>query len=95
VQLTRFAADNLLSFRHVDLELDTGLTVIVGPNGSGKTNLVRVLMLAGLVLEWLEDRGSHLPGPQGRIFSRLQAIALDPENSVAAVSRIAATYEDV
>jgi ABC-type Mn2+/Zn2+ transport system ATPase subunit len=66
VRLTRFAADNLLSFRHVDLELDTGLTVIVGPNGSGKTNLVRVLMLAGLVLEWLEERDSHLSGPQGR-----------------------------
>ena len=29
-----------------------------------------------------------------RIFSRLQSIALDPEGSVAMVSRIAATYED-
>ena len=28
-----------------------------------------------------------------RIFSRLQSIALDPEGSVAMVSRIAATYE--
>ena len=29
-----------------------------------------------------------------RIFSRLQSIALDPEGSVAMVTRIAATYED-
>jgi Domain of unknown function (DUF5753) len=29
-----------------------------------------------------------------RIFSRLQSIALDPEGSVAMVTRIAAVYED-
>jgi predicted ATPase len=66
VRLTWFAADNLLSFRHVELGFDSGLTVIVSPNGAGKTNLVRVLMLAGLALEWLEERSSHTPGPQGR-----------------------------
>jgi len=35
VRLTWFAADNLLSFRHVELGFDNGLTVIVGPNGAG------------------------------------------------------------
>jgi len=64
--LTRFAVDGLLSFCRVELELDDGLTVIVGPNGSGKTNLVRVLTMAGLGLEWLEERSSRIPGTQGQ-----------------------------
>jgi len=46
--------------------------------------------VGNIYLENTADLGRYM-----RIFSRLQAIALDPENSIAAVSRIAATYEDV
>ncbi|WP_433203911.1 TOPRIM nucleotidyl transferase/hydrolase domain-containing protein [Dactylosporangium sp. CS-047395] len=35
----------LLSFANLDLELREGLSVIVGPNGSGKTNLGRVVRM--------------------------------------------------
>jgi len=46
--------------------------------------------VGNIYLENTADLGRYM-----RIFSRLQAIALDLENSIAAVSRIAATYEDV
>ena len=44
-------ATNLLSFGSLTLELRPGLNVIVGPNGVGKSNLVRLLRLVRLVLD--------------------------------------------
>ncbi|MDG4820209.1 MULTISPECIES: TOPRIM nucleotidyl transferase/hydrolase domain-containing protein [unclassified Micromonospora] len=38
---------DLLSFAELSLEVADGLSVVVGPNGSGKTNLGRVVRLAG------------------------------------------------
>lgn len=58
MRLTRLEVNGLLSFDHGDLSLRDGLTVIVGPNAAGKTNLVRLLSLAGLALEWVEERSS-------------------------------------
>lgn len=58
MRLTRIAAGNVLSLEYVEIELTDGLTVFVGPNGSGKTNLVRLVTMAGLALEWLEERSS-------------------------------------
>ena len=40
--LKRVIIKNILSFKHADLPFDT-YTVIVGPNNSGKTNLLRIL----------------------------------------------------
>src|SRR5260370_13838607 len=42
--LSRIEIENLLSFKHLDLELRP-LNVFVGPNASGKSNLIRSLSL--------------------------------------------------
>jgi recombinational DNA repair ATPase RecF len=41
MRLFSLAATDFLSFKQIDLDLSDGLSVIVGPNGSGKTNLAR------------------------------------------------------
>ena len=64
VLLTSVMIGNMLSMEHATLEPDGTLTVIVGPNGAGKSNVVRAVTLAGLGLEWLEERSSRLPGPE-------------------------------
>src|SRR4051794_1798880 len=41
MRITASRAENFLSFDRFDLELGDGLTVLVGPNGGGKSNVVR------------------------------------------------------
>ncbi len=65
MRLTWLAADNMLSMKHAEVAVGDGLTVFVGPNGSGKTNLVRLMTMASLALEWLEERSSRVSGPMG------------------------------
>jgi predicted ATPase len=74
LKLTRIAVRNLLSFAEQELEFDRGLVVIVGHNGAGKSNLARLLALAGLGLEWLEERSSGMPGP-GQVRQAQSALA--------------------
>jgi heat shock protein HtpX len=50
VKIRQIRAQNFLSFENFELELDPELTVIVGPNGSGKTNLARAFRLVREVL---------------------------------------------
>jgi predicted ATPase len=45
MRVKKICVQNFLSFDDFELDLDDNLTVIVGPNGSGKTNLVRALRL--------------------------------------------------
>jgi len=46
VRITRLKIENLRRHRELDLTLDRGLTVVRGPNESGKTTLQRALELA-------------------------------------------------
>jgi len=57
MRITSIEVKNLLSFDSdgVDLKLDPHLTVLVGPNGSGKTNVVRALNLVMAALAWADD----------------------------------------
>jgi energy-coupling factor transporter ATP-binding protein EcfA2 len=68
MRLTRLQVDNLLSFDHVELDhIDPGLTTIVGPNGSGKTNLARLFTLVVTALDWVEGRAPQVvPDPHSR-----------------------------
>ena len=43
MRIERVVAQNFLSFEELDLALDLKINVVVGPNGSGKTNLIRLL----------------------------------------------------
>jgi energy-coupling factor transporter ATP-binding protein EcfA2 len=65
MRITRLVVDNLLSFDHLELDqVDPSLTTIVGPNGSGKTNLARLFTLVTTALDWVEERAPQVvPDP--------------------------------
>ncbi|QWW19578.1 DNA replication/repair protein RecF [Schaalia sp. 19OD2882] len=43
MRVSHVAVDDFRSYRHAVLELDPGATVLLGPNGQGKTNLVEAI----------------------------------------------------
>lgn len=51
MQLTHLWLEDFRSYDRLDLDLDPGVTVLVGPNGSGKTNLAEAIA-------WLATLGS-------------------------------------
>ena len=68
---------NLLSFDDFQMDLGDGLTVIVGPNAAGKTNVIRVLDLVSKLVDWSDERSRSfavVPTPAERVLtSYLQA----------------------
>jgi DNA replication and repair protein RecF len=52
MHVTRLSLVDFRSYASVDLELSTGVTVFVGPNGQGKTNLVEAI-------DYAATQGSH------------------------------------
>ena len=50
-RLCRISVDDVCQYRHGRATVYQGLTAVIGPNGSGKTNLLRGLMfgLTGMV----------------------------------------------
>ena len=48
-------ARNFLSFKDVKIPLNEDLNIIVGPNNSGKTNIVRALELVADIIEMVKD----------------------------------------
>src|SRR5579875_2855908 len=78
MKLTRLAIDNLLSFDHLEMDqIDPSLTTIVGPNGSGKTNLARLFTLVTTALDWVEERAPQVVpdpySPQGILSTYVAA----------------------
>ena len=47
--------ENLLSFDTFDLDLDGKTCTIVGPNGAGESNIVRVFDLVNKAVDWASD----------------------------------------
>ena len=64
LHLKRVSIKNLLSFEHAEFSLDA-YTVIVGPNNSGKTNLLRILdrVSQNVNLEYLQINRRHKLDP--------------------------------
>lgn len=81
MRLTHLHVQNLLSFEDLRIELDADTTVILGPNGSGKTNVLRSLDLAATALRWAaEERSARgdVPqalGPAGRALAAYSQIS--------------------
>jgi energy-coupling factor transporter ATP-binding protein EcfA2 len=63
-------AENFLSFDRFELELQEGLTVVVGPNGGGKSNVVRILDVVRRGVE-----GANSEQPHGTSSLRVYADA--------------------
>lgn len=78
MKVTSLHVSSLFSFDDFALDLGDGLTVIVGPNGSGKTNVVRVLDLVGKLLDWADERSRSAavaPSPAEKVLgSYVQAM---------------------
>ena len=58
--LTSLTIENLALFKHLHIQLDTGLTVVTGETGAGKSILVEALHL---VLGGRFSRANHFSGP--------------------------------
>ncbi len=52
MRILEIGARDFLSFDQLNLKLDPRITVIVGPNGSGKTNMARILQMCREVPLW-------------------------------------------
>lgn len=72
MRLTRLRVENLFSFERLDLDLSADTTVLLGPNGSGKTNVLRAVDVAATALRWAAEERSipwsppPAAGPAGR-----------------------------
>ncbi len=60
MRLTAIEATDFLSFDNLTFTLDSGLNVVVGPGGSGKSTLVRVLDLVVRALDSAETGDAHV-----------------------------------
>lgn len=56
MKVTSLQVSNLLSFDDFCLDFDDGLTILVGPNGVGKTNIVRILDLVTKLIDQADER---------------------------------------
>lgn len=68
MRVTHVALDDFRSYRHVVVELPEGVTVLGGPNGQGKTNLVEAIAyLSTFSSHRVAAEGAlvRLPGPDG------------------------------
>jgi len=86
---TQFNSLSLNAFRNyadADLELDSGLTLIVGPNGHGKTNLVEAiyyLCLGHSFRERIDRRLIMFDAPRTELCGRVEGKGRDHEVEIS------------
>src|SRR5271157_3144448 len=100
--LKRVVIENYRSCLHTSIDLHPNLSVLIGPNGSGKTNILQALMFLNKMARGTEHRPSPRGGisvtsrlkttfQQGRVQARLSAsvdaYADESNNDVMVASR--------
>ncbi|MEM4875682.1 MAG: AAA family ATPase, partial [Thermofilaceae archaeon] len=58
-ELEKIVVRNFKSLKDLELSLPTRVTVVAGPNGSGKTALVEALELLKEVQDWAKGRTAN------------------------------------
>jgi hypothetical protein len=72
--LKRLVIENYRSCVQTSLDLDPHLSVLIGPNGSGKTNILQSIMLLNKLAQQRERFGQHMArGGSSRIKASFQA----------------------
>lgn len=72
--LTRIRLERFTAFKALDLQLNPGINVFIGPNGSGKTHLLKVAYAACDITKTKVDFAEKLTSvflPSGRAIGRL------------------------
>lgn len=69
--LEYIAVDGFKSLRKFSLELKPGLNVLVGPNGSGKTNIISFVEFLGLLLNNSVSKAISIAGGAGSVFTKV------------------------
>ncbi len=81
MRLTHVHVENLFSFEDLSLDLSAHTTVILGPNASGKTNVLRAIELASVALRWAAEERPGMgataatSGPAGRALEAYQTMS--------------------
>ena len=92
VHLTRLRLHNFRSWPQLDLELQPGLTIISGPNASGKTNLIEAAAMLAALRSPRASREAELiawDAPQPQI-ARIEGEARTAQSSVLVEIALAA-----
>ena len=86
MHLRRLAVVDFRSWEHAELDLDTGVSVLIGPNGVGKTNIVEAVgYLATLGSHRVSSdaplvrRGAELAVVRGTVVHRGRELAVELE----------------
>jgi DNA replication and repair protein RecF len=84
MRLTRLTLENFRSYATAELHPDPGLTIVAGPNGSGKTNLLEAVHVA-ITGRSLRAAADHELVRHGQPFARVR---LDLADEAAEAARI-------
>jgi ABC-type lipoprotein export system ATPase subunit len=80
MRLRRVVIENYRSCLHTSVDLNPYLSVLIGPNGSGKTNILQAILFLHKMLQ--DDRVGQFRSSSAAVSSRLNAEFLQRKNRV-------------
>jgi AAA domain-containing protein len=69
--ITRLKVDGFRSLSHFDMTINPGLNILVGPNGSGKTNIVSFLQFLSYIVTYPLADAVTKAGGAGSVFQKI------------------------